>query len=329
MCLSSSWEALWGLTGLNPPPPPNSPDWVINRSPAGKRGASRRWDTEEALIWEDSGLANETLKISELITWELESCSQKLLPTDHVFLGVCYTFFLLLQVSPRKFEVEICRHKFFQESLCQIHTELMLGWLLLCVLWLSCRYSEVDLQWFPWCLTTQTRYVHFCWNGVRELCFLKNNAIHEHSRRRKSGPLWEQAAASRGIVTRCKGGNTWSIPSCRNVFISLFTNVAISRCVHFKVHCSTGSPSSGVRLQWGTCAGARASLFEQLAQFSPACTYVRRSESVVPHRVRKNTGLQRDRLYLIQCHRIKRLEPACRRFHTQHGHQMKSLRQSQ
>ena len=40
-----------------------------------------------------------------------------------------------------------------------------------------------------------------------------------------------------GIVTRCRRGNTWSIPCCRNVFISLFTNVAISRCVHYKVHC--------------------------------------------------------------------------------------------
>lgn len=48
------------------------------------------------------------------------------------------------------------------------------------------------------------------------------------------------------------------------------------------------------------------SLFEQLAQFSPACTCARRSEGVVPHRVRKNTGLQQDRLCLIQCHRIKR-----------------------
>lgn len=40
-----------------------------------------------------------------------------------------------------------------------------------------------------------------------------------------------------GIVTRCRRGNTWSIPRWRNVFISLFTNVAISRCVHYKVRC--------------------------------------------------------------------------------------------
>lgn len=175
------------------------------------------------------------------------------------------------------------------------------------VLWLSCSYSagRSSVLKLPACIFAET-VSDFV--PVRELCFVKNNAVHEHSRRRKSGPLWEQAAASRGIVTRCKGGNTWSIPSCRNVFISLFTNVAISRCVHFKVHCSTGSPSSGAWLQWGTCAGAGASLFEQLAQFSPACTYARRSEGVVPHRVRKNTGLQRDRLYLIQCHRIKRLQ---------------------
>lgn len=177
------------------------------------------------------------------------------------------------------------------------------GWLSLC---LSCSYS---LQPFPRCLNAETPSLTSAetvsdFGPVRELCFVQNNAIHGAER---AGPLWEQAAASRGIVTRCKGGNTWSIPRCRNVFISLFTNVAISRCVHFKVHCSTGSPSSGALLQWGTCAEAGASLFEQLAQFSPACTCARRSEGVVPHRVRKNTGLQQDRLYLIQCHHIKRL----------------------
>lgn len=173
----------------------------------------------------------------------------------------------------------------------------LLGWLSLC---LSCSHS---LQPFPRCLNAQTPSVHFR-GPVRELCLVKNNAIHGAER---AEPLCEQAATSRGIVTRCKGGNTWSIPRCRNVFISLFTNVAISRCVHFKVHCSTGSPSSGAWLQWGTCAEAQASLFEQLAQFSPACTCARRSEGVVPHRVRKNTGFQQDRLYLIQCHHIKRL----------------------
>lgn len=173
----------------------------------------------------------------------------------------------------------------------------LLGWLRLC---LSCSYSAGRLQRFPRFLLAE---MASDLGPVRELCFVKNNAIQRAARAR---PLWKQAAASQGIVTRCKGGNTWSIPRWRNVFISLFTNVAISRCVHFKVHCSTGSPSSGAWLQWGTCAEARASLFEQLAQFSPACTCARRSEGVVPHRVRKNTGLQRDRLYLIQCHRIRR-----------------------
>lgn len=261
MWLSSSWDTLWGLTSLNPPPSPNSLDWVINRLPAGKRGASRLWDTEEALIWVDSELSNETLKISERIRWELEWCSQKLLPTDHVFLGAFYIYrFTITSFTSKVWGWDLQKHIFPTVSL--LHT---LNWCSddshsgpLVILQLQCRpifsdFPGVSLLKLPTYIFAET-VSDFV--PVRELCFLKNNGIHEHSRRRKSGPLWEQAAASQGIVTRCKGGNTWSIPSCRNVFISLFTNVAISRCVHFKVHCSTGSPSSGAWLQWGTCAGA-------------------------------------------------------------------------
>lgn len=68
----------------------------------------------------------------------------------------------------------------------------------------------------------------------------KHNAIHKYRITIRS--LKEQGSVktewcTERIVTRCRGGNTWSIPCWRNVFISLFTNVAISRCVHYKVHC--------------------------------------------------------------------------------------------
>lgn len=133
----------------------------------------------------------------------------------------------------------------------------------------------------------QTPYIPFAemasgFGPVRDLCF-PHRSFRKTTPFTSTGPRStpkEQATVkadgcSEGIVTRCRGGNTWSIPRWRNVFISLFTNVAISRCVHFKVRCSTGSPSSAVWLQWGTCAEAGATLFEQLAQFSPACTYAR------------------------------------------------------
>lgn len=142
MWLSSSWEAMWGLTSLNPPPPPNSPDWVINRSPAGKRGASRRWDTEEALIWVDSGLTNETLKISEQIRWELESCTQKLLPTDHVFLGGCYTFFFtIVSFTSKVWDWDLQTQIFPRVSLSHLH------WIDARMTLTSCPLVILQLQW--------------------------------------------------------------------------------------------------------------------------------------------------------------------------------------
>lgn len=53
----------------------------------------------------------------------------------------------------------------------------------------------------------------------------------------------------------------------------------------YTIKCTVGriTPSSGALLQWGTCAEAAAVLFEQLAQFSPACTSAHRSERVAPH----------------------------------------------
>lgn len=102
--------------------------------------------------------------------------------------------------------------------------------------------SQISHQWASYIL---------CWNGVRHWPYKgpvffkvfhleKHNAIHEY--RITIHPLKERGSVqtdrcTEGIVTRCSGGNTWSIPCWRNVFISLFTNVAISRCVHYKVHC--------------------------------------------------------------------------------------------
>lgn len=68
----------------------------------------------------------------------------------------------------------------------------------------------------------------------------KHHAIHKyriniHSLKERGSVKTD--AGTQGIVTRCRGGNTWSILCCRNVFISLFTNVAILRCVHYKVQC--------------------------------------------------------------------------------------------
>lgn len=68
--------------------------------------------------------------------------------------------------------------------------------------------------------------------------------------------LWKPTSTR--IVTRCRGGNTWSIPRWRSVFISLFTNVALSRCVHYKKSTAGWiTPSCRMGLQWGTCAEAR------------------------------------------------------------------------
>lgn len=110
---------------------------------------------------------------------------------------------------------------------------------------------------------------------------------------------------TQGIVTRCRRGNTWSIPCCRNVFISLFTNVAISRCVHYKVLCRLDHSIKRSVASMGNLCRGRVMLFEQLAQFSSACSNVHRSEAVVPHRG-KNTqaspSFQQDRLNFIQCH---------------------------
>ena len=111
---------------------------------------------------------------------------------------------------------------------------------------------------------------------------------------------------TQGIVTRCRGGNTWCIPRWRNVFISLFTNVAISRCVHYKVHCRLDHSIKPSVASMGNLCRGRVMLFEQLAQFSSACSNVHRSEAVVPHRG-KNTGLPElsvagETLLYIQCH---------------------------
>lgn len=43
------------------------------------------------------------------------------------------------------------------------------------------------------------------------------------------------------------------------------------------------TPSTPAWFQWVTCAEARVMLFEQLAQFSSACSNVHWSEAVVPH----------------------------------------------
>ena len=76
----------------------------------------------------------------------------------------------------------------------------------------------------------------------------------------------------------------------------------------YTIKCTAGwiTPSSGAWLQWGTCVEAEVMLFEQLAQFSSACSNVHRSEAVVPHRG-KNTGLPElsvagETLLYIQCH---------------------------
>lgn len=57
----------------------------------------------------------------------------------------------------------------------------------------------------------------------------------------------------------------------------------------YTIKCTAGwiTPSSGAWLQWGTCVQAGVMLFEQLAQFSSACSNVHRSEAVVPHGGRK------------------------------------------
>lgn len=57
----------------------------------------------------------------------------------------------------------------------------------------------------------------------------------------------------------------------------------------YTIKCTAGwiTPSSGAWLQWGTCVEAGVMLFEQLAQFSSACSNVHRSEAVVPHGGRK------------------------------------------
>lgn len=68
--------------------------------------------------------------------------------------------------------------------------------------------------------------------------------------------LWKPTSTR--IITRCRGGNTWSIPRWRSVFISLFTNVTLSRCVHYKKSTAGWiTPSCRTGLQWGTCAEAR------------------------------------------------------------------------
>lgn len=54
-------------------------------------------------------------------------------------------------------------------------------------------------------------------------------------------------------------------------------------------------------------------LFEQLAQFSPACTSVHRSEHVVPHREGEPGcpyRIQQNGLYFRQFHRMRRLSNA-------------------
>lgn len=66
----------------------------------------------------------------------------------------------------------------------------------------------------------------------------------------------------------------------------------------YTIKCAAGriTPSRGALLQWGTCAEARVTLFEQLAQFSPACTSAHRSERVVPHRGGIKTRAAPDRI---------------------------------
>lgn len=54
-------------------------------------------------------------------------------------------------------------------------------------------------------------------------------------------------------------------------------------------------------------------LFEQLAQFSPACSNVHRSEAAVPHGGKKtpaSSTFQRDRIYFIQCYRAQSFDEA-------------------
>lgn len=114
---------------------------------------------------------------------------------------------------------------------------------------------------------------------------------------------------TQGIVTRCRGGNTWSIPCSRNVFISLFTNVAISRCVHYKVHCRLDhsikqSVASMGNLCWGRGL-CYLNSWHSLVRQVQMCTGLR----LLYLTEVKNTDLspcllsfQQDRLYFIQCH---------------------------
>lgn len=126
---------------------------------------------------------------------------------------------------------------------------------------------------------------------VFTIIHLEKQAIHEyriniHSLKER-GPV-KTDEGTQGIVTRCRGGNTWSIPCWRNVFISLFTNVAISRCVHYKVHCRLDHSIKRSVASMGNLCRGRVMLFEQLAQFSSACSNVHRSEAVVAHRGKKH-----------------------------------------
>jgi len=57
----------------------------------------------------------------------------------------------------------------------------------------------------------------------------------------------------------------------------------------YTIKCTAGwiTQSSGAWLQWGTCTKAGVMLFEQLAQFSSACSNVSKFKAVVPHREKK------------------------------------------
>lgn len=108
------------------------------------------------------------------------------------------------------------------------------------------------------------------WKGVMVCChkrvfnyFHLEKGKHTHTHRARAQDqyplsvrvLWKQKNTE-GIVTRCSRGNTCSIPCWRNVFISLFTNVAISRCVHYKVHCGLDhSIKEGAASMGNLCRG--------------------------------------------------------------------------
>lgn len=76
----------------------------------------------------------------------------------------------------------------------------------------------------------------------------------------------------------------------------------------YTIKCSAGwiTQSSGAWLQWRTCVQARLILFEQLAEFSSACSNARVRGCGKEHRG-KNTGLHRlwwDRVHFIHCHQV-------------------------